>query len=72
MKRYTLSFADSVGHIPEYPERTCQRSPGWDVQYQVWPSAGAMETTLRMQGKAPPSRFHWVPWRAPMRAAAPE
>ena len=61
VKRYTLSLAASSTHTPEHPERTARRSLSWDVEYQVWPSAGAMETSLRMQGKRAPHHTDWRP-----------
>jgi hypothetical protein len=31
MKTYVLSFADSIKHVPEHPERTAMRPLEWDV-----------------------------------------
>lgn len=61
-KRYRLSFADSTAHVPDHPERTAIRSIGDDVEYQVWPSAGAMQTSVSMQGSRASSRYDWRPW----------
>lgn len=64
MKRYTLSFAESIKHVPEHPDRTARRSGhglDMDVYFQVWPSRAAMLTTIRMQEKAPPHPHHWRP-----------
>jgi hypothetical protein len=62
MKRYSLSFADSIKHIPEHPERTAKRSGSgmnFDVYYQVWPNRAAMLKTIDIQGKSPPKQTHW-------------
>jgi len=60
MKRYTLSLAASLSHVPEHPERTAKRDTGWDVMYQVWPSRGAMLQSLKMQARGATTRL----WRA--------
>ncbi len=59
MKTYVLSFADSITHIPEHPERTAKKSLEWDVKYQVWTSRAAMLKTIDMQGKRAPHRSDW-------------
>lgn len=59
MKSYVLSFADSIKHIPEHPERTAMKSLQWDVKYQVWPSRGAMLQTIEMQSRGPHRADHW-------------
>lgn len=64
MKRYTMSFASSTSHVPAHPERTAVRSIGDDVEYQVWPSEAAMQTSLRMQGSRASSRRDWTPWES--------
>ena len=52
MQRYTLTAANAATHVPEYPERTARRTASgflnFDVEYQVWPSRGAMLTSIRM------------------------
>lgn len=62
MKRYRLSFADSLKHVPEHPERTAAH-PGhgldMDVYYQVWPNRVAMLKTIDMQGRGPARSNHW-------------
>jgi hypothetical protein len=35
MKTYTVSFAASIEHKSEHPERTAMKSLEWDVRYQV-------------------------------------
>lgn len=64
MKTYTLSFAQSIEHKPDHPERTARRSIGYDVTYQVWPSRAAMLKTIEMQGRSAHSNRHWraVKW----------
>ena len=59
MKTYTLSFAASIEHKPEHPERTAMKSLDWDVRYQVWTSRAAMLKTIEMQGKGAPKQSHW-------------
>lgn len=65
MKRYVLSWAASVSHVPEHPERTAKRtqSSGWDfdVTYQVWPNRKSLAKSIRMQEKGPPRGDHWRP-----------
>lgn len=55
MRRYRMSVGASISHTPANPERTATRPCGWlgmsDVEYQVWPSRGAMLTTIAMQDK---------------------
>lgn len=54
MKKYTLSFADSINHKPEHPERTARkngRGMNFDVTYQVWPNRAAMLKTIDMQDR---------------------
>jgi hypothetical protein len=63
MKTYTLSCADSMRHVPEFPDRTAFRSglTDFDTRYQVWPSRGAMLKTIEMQGRrAPNASRDWV------------
>lgn len=59
MKRYTLSFAASIEHKPEYPERTAKKTSGWDITFQVWPNRKAMARTIRMQQNGPSRSDHW-------------
>jgi hypothetical protein len=59
MKRYKLSFADSIKHVPEHPERTAKRSSDWDIVYQVWPNRAAMLKTIELQGKRAPHHADW-------------
>lgn len=68
MKTYTLSFAQSIAHKPEHPERTAMKSLEWDVRYQVWPSRAAMLKTVEMQGKRAPRRDDWRPCKIPQAA----
>lgn len=59
MKKYKMSFAESLKHVPEHPERTARRSLEWDVQYQVWPNRQSMARSIRMQEKREPRRGDW-------------
>jgi len=59
MKTYTLSFRDSIAHVPEHPERTARKPLSWDVRYQVWTSRAAMLKTIEMQGKRAPRSDDW-------------
>lgn len=65
MKTYVLSFAQSITHIPEHPERTAMKSLEWDVRYQVWTSRAAMLTTIEMQSRSPPRQGHWRACKIP-------
>lgn len=52
MKKYTMSFADSLTHMPKFPERTAKRSGtgmNFDVTYQVWTNRESMAHSIRMQ-----------------------
>ena len=65
-KRYVLSFAASLSHIPEFPERTAKRDiyigpAEWDIEYRVWPNEASLQKTFEMQDKSPPSSKHWRP-----------
>lgn len=59
MRTYVLSFADSIKHVPEHPERTARKSLQWDVKYQVWTSRAAMLKTIEMQSRGAPRADHW-------------
>lgn len=59
MKRYALSFAASLEHKPEHPERTARRPLQWDTEYQVWPSRAAMLKTIEMQRSGPDFAKAW-------------
>lgn len=62
MKRYHMSFAASLIHVPECPERTAQRElQSFDIEFQVWPSRAAMLQTITMQRRAAPRPNHWRP-----------
>jgi len=64
MKRYTLSFANSLKHVPAFSERTAKRNAGtgfdFDVVFQVWTNRAAMAKTIRMQEQAPPDHYNWT------------
>ena len=62
MKTYRLSFADSIKHVPEHPERTAKRSSAgtdFDVTYQVWPNRASMARSIRMQQKRETRATDW-------------
>jgi hypothetical protein len=64
MKRYTMSFADSISHVPEHPERTAKkqgRGMNFDVTYQVWPNRAAMMKTIDMQERRGSRQDDWKP-----------
>jgi phosphopantetheinyl transferase len=65
MKTYILSFAETIKHVPEHPERTAMKSLDWDVRYQVWTSRAAMLKTIEMQGKRAPHRSDWRACKVP-------
>lgn len=71
MKTYRLSFAQSVSHVPEHPERTASRNMNgleFDVIYQVWPSRAAMLKTIQMQGKREHRQTDWRACKVPTAA----
>ena len=62
MKRYSMSFAASIEHKPEHPERTARRhgtGMNFDVTFQVWPNRAAMLKTIEMQQRGEPRNDHW-------------
>jgi hypothetical protein len=64
MKTYTMSFAASLEHKPEHPERTAKRSStgmNFDVTYQVWPNRASMLKTCDIQGRASNASTNWKP-----------
>ena len=69
MKTYTMSFAASIDHVPEHPERTACKQLEWDVCYQVWPSRAAMLKTIDMQGRRASHRSDWKEWKPRQRNA---
>jgi hypothetical protein len=50
MVTYSISFAASIDHVPDHPERTAFRaqasSLNFDYTYRVWPSRAAMRKTI--------------------------
>lgn len=66
MKTYVLSFAASIKHEPEHPERTAKSSLEWDVKFQVWPNRESMLKTCEMQRRGPPRSNHWIPCVKPL------
>jgi hypothetical protein len=65
MRKYVMSFAASLEHKPEHPERTARRSrTDWDVEFQVWPNRASMAKTIRMQEKGCEVGHAWKIWRA--------
>lgn len=61
MKEYTLSFADSLVHIPEFPDRTATIYLTVDVKYVVFPSRKALCKRIRKQEKLPGDRYNLRP-----------
>jgi hypothetical protein len=49
MTEYTLSFADSIKHVPEKPEKTAMGQLNWSVKYIVFPNREALAKRIRMQ-----------------------
>ena len=65
--RYSIPFGRVAEHVPEHPERTAfsmGRSWDSDVSFRVWPSRGAMLTSIHMQGKRAPRQDDWRDWQA--------
>lgn len=62
MKTYVKSFAESIEHKPEHPERTAKKSFGFgDIMFQVWPNRKSMAKSIRMQQKRAPKQSDWRP-----------
>jgi hypothetical protein len=59
MKTYRMSFADSLAHKPEHPERTAKRTCAWDVEFKVWPNRASLLKTIEMQEN---TRFTFKNW----------
>jgi len=73
MKRYCLSFADSLTHVPDNPERTAKHSGhGMDmnVYYQVWSNRAAMLKTIDLQSRRTPHPSDWRACKIPAREVA--
>ena len=64
MKRYQLSFADSIKHVPTNPDRTARRNSGgglnFDVTYQVWTNRKAMAKSIRLQERRERHSTDWT------------
>jgi hypothetical protein len=60
-KQYILSFAASLSHKPEQPERTAKRTCGDDVMFQVWSNRAAMAKSIRMQQSRAGKAKDWKP-----------
>lgn len=54
--RYWLSFAQSLEHTPQYPERTARRqswrSAEYDIEYRIFHSRADMIATIRKRRAA--------------------
>lgn len=64
MKRYTMSFGQSLEHKPANPERTARKSGSglnFDVTFQEWPNRASMARSIRMQQKRAPHGSDWKP-----------
>ena len=65
-KTYTLSAAAALEHTPEHPDRTAYRNGvgtlNFDLIFRVWPSRGAMLTTIKMQERREPHATDWKDW----------
>jgi hypothetical protein len=59
MKRYVLSFAGALEHIPKHPERTAKRHLSFDVEFQIWSNRAAMAKSIRMQQRGEHRPDHW-------------
>lgn len=60
MKRYQMSFAASIEHKPEYPERTARRQlQSFDVEFQVWPNRASLAKSIRMQEQRERRQGDW-------------
>lgn len=62
MKRYSMIFGRSIGHVPEHPERTARKttgSLGETITFQVWPNRASMAKTIRMQEKRESRSDDW-------------
>jgi len=61
-KRYRLSFADSLAHKPEHPDRTARRSGSgldMDTYFQVWPNRQSLAKSIGMQQKGATRSDRW-------------
>ena len=62
MKKVYMNFGQTIGYVPEHPERTA-RSAGksWDSQvvFQTWPNRASMAKSIRMQQAGPSMPHHW-------------
>lgn len=61
MRTYRAAVGRQSEVTHPHPERTAYRAVGWDLEYKVWPSRGAMVTTLRMQARSAPRAGDWRP-----------
>ena len=66
MRTLTLPGGRMMEHKPAHPERTAYRNGrgllNFDVEIREWTSAGAMQTTIRMQDRGDPNSYRWKPW----------
>jgi len=68
MKKYSLSFGQSLKYDHPHPERTAQKEMSVEqghivgkTMYQIWPNRASMAKTIRMQEQ----RAHkWDDWKA--------
>lgn len=64
MRRYTLSFADFLMHVPKHPERTgFRQTMGADIMFAEWPNRPAMLKSIQMQKNRAPRQDDWKDWQ---------
>lgn len=62
MKKYTLSFGQSLGYNHPFPERTAASSGASrdrKITYQVWPNRESMARSIRMQQQRASKSTDW-------------
>ena len=66
MKRYSLSAAAAIDHVPAHPYRTGYKMAtgmNFDVYFQEWPNRAALLKTIEIQGRSAPHPTHWRDWQ---------
>lgn len=62
MKKYTMSHAAAIDHVPTHPDRTASKTGtgmNFDVTFQVWPNRAALAKSIRMQERREHRQGDW-------------
>lgn len=62
MKKYTMTFAAAMDHVPVNAERTARKDGtgmNFDVTFQMWPNRASLAKSIRMQERREHRQGDW-------------